>query len=182
MGVMIEMDGIAKKTIRLHGIAEESIVDGPGYRLAIFAQGCPRHCEGCHNPKSHDPTGGTEWELDELERLFTKSSLLEGITLTGGEPFLQAAACAELARRAHGTGLTVWAFSGYTYEELQNMAKGDREAEALMAETDVLVDGPFILSQRSLELSFCGSRNQRVIDMRKTRENDAVTLYMSSEW
>jgi len=174
------MDG--KRAIRLHGIAEDSIVDGPGYRLAVFTQGCPRHCEGCHNPESIDPRGGTEWALDDVVRLFAKSPLLEGITLTGGEPFSQPASCAELARRAHGMGLTVWTYSGYTYEELLARAGEDREAESLLGETDVLVDGPFILSKRSLELSYRGSRNQRVIDLRKTRESGAVTLYLSSEW
>jgi len=176
------MDGNGNQTIRLHGVAEDSIVDGPGYRLAIFAQGCPRHCEGCHNPSSLDPDGGTEWALDDIERLFAKSPLLEGITLTGGEPFSQAASCAELAKRAHGMGLTIWTYSGYTYEELLARAGEDSDAEALLNRTDVLVDGPFVLSQRSLELSYCGSRNQRVIDFRKTRESGVITLYLPAEW
>lgn len=88
--------------IRLFGLVTDSIVDGPGFRVSIFTQGCPHHCEGCHNPGSHDPAAGKEWTLDEVEKKFTGNPLLDGITLTGGEPFQQPAACAELARRPIG--------------------------------------------------------------------------------
>ena len=71
--------------IRLFGLVTDSIVDGPGFRVSIFTQGCPHHCEGCHNPGSHDPAAGKEWTLDEVEKKFTGNPLLDGITLTGGE-------------------------------------------------------------------------------------------------
>ena len=153
--------------IRLFGLVTDSIVDGPGFRVSIFTQGCPHHCEGCHNPGSHDPAAGKEWTLDEVEKKFTGNPLLDGITLTGGEPFQQPAACAELARRAHQKGLNVWSYSGYTYEKLREMAKRDEGVNALLSEIDVLVDGPFRLNERSLELLYCGSKNQRLIDMKK---------------
>ena len=114
--------------IRLFGLVTDSIVDGPGFRVSIFTQGCPHHCEGCHNPGSHDPAAGKEWTLDEVEKKFTGNPLLDGITLTGGEPFQQPAACAELARRAHQKGLNVWSYSGYTYEKLRELASGTRES------------------------------------------------------
>ena len=170
------------RSMRLYGLVTDSIVDGPGFRTAIFTQGCPHRCEGCHNPESHDANGGTEWLLDDIEAKFTGNPLLSGITLSGGEPFSQPAACAELARRAHATALTVWVYSGYTYEKLLDMAAADEAVRALMDECDVLVDGPFVLAQRSLDLLFCGSRNQRVIDLPQTRERGEVVRYAPPEW
>ena len=104
------------------------------------------------------------------------------ITLTGGEPFQQPAACAELARRAHQKGLNVWSYSGYTYEKLRELARGDEAVNALLSEIDVLVDGPFLLKERSLELLYCGSKNQRIIDMKKTRETGEAVLWTPPEW
>ncbi len=170
------------KTIRLFGVAADSVVDGMGFRTAIFTQGCRHACPGCHNPESHDPAGGKEWTLDDIEKMFTGNPLLDGITLSGGEPFLQAEACAELARRAHARGLSVWVYSGFTYEELLRMAERDAVAKALLEECDVLVDGRYLQEQRSLELSYCGSRNQRVIDMAKTRRDKVVVLFAPPQW
>ena len=173
---------IMSDTIRLHGLVKESVVDGLGYRTAIFTQGCPHHCAGCHNPESHALDGGTEWMLDAVEERFAGNPLLEGITLSGGEPFLQAEACGELARRAHRLGLTVWTFSGYTYEELLRHAEKDANIMSLLQETDVLVDGRFDMTQRSLELLYCGSKNQRLIDLRKTRKLGKLVLFTPPEW
>ena len=170
------------ETMRIYGIVTDSIVDGPGYRTAIFTQGCPHHCPGCHNPESHDPDGGTEWTLDAVEAKFTGNPLLDGITLSGGEPFQQPAACAELARRAHAKGLNVWTFSGYLYEKLLEMAQGNPAVADLLQQTDVLVDGPFLLGERSLELLYKGSKNQRTIDLNKTRAEGTIVLYTQPEW
>ena len=169
-------------TIRLYGLVTDSIVDGPGFRTAIFTQGCPYHCPGCHNPDSQPFEGGTVWTLDDVEKKFSNNPLLDGITLTGGEPAEQAAACAELARRAHKKGLNVWLYSGSTLEKLTERAKSDEDLRQLLSEADVLVDGPFLLAERSLELDFCGSRNQRVIDMVKTRQAGSIVLWKAPEW
>ena len=169
-------------TIRLYGLVTDSIVDGPGYRTAIFVQGCPYHCEGCHNPESQPFEGGTVWTLDDVEKKFANNPLLSGITLSGGEPAEQAAPCAELARRAHQKGLNVWTYTGSTLEKLTERAKDDPALAALLAETDVLVDGPFILAQRSLELDFCGSKNQRLIDMNETRRQGKIVLWTPPVW
>ncbi len=168
-------------TIRLYGLVGESIVDGPGYRTAIFTQGCPYHCPGCHNPESQPFEGGTVWTLDDVEKKFS-NPLLDGITLSGGEPAEQAEACSELAYRAHKMGKNVWTYTGSTLEKLTERAQSDPHLARLLAETDVLVDGPFILAERSLELDFCGSRNQRVIDMNKTREAGKIVLYTPPVW
>ena len=169
-------------TIRLFGLVTDSIVDGPGFRTSIFTQGCPHHCEGCHNPESHSFEGGTVWTLDDVEKKFTDNPLLDGVTFSGGEPFEQAQACAELARRAHAKGLNVWCYSGYVYEQLCEKAKSDEGVRALLAEADVLVDGRFVLAERSLELEFKGSRNQRVIDIVKTRESGEIVPYKAPDW
>lgn len=169
-------------SIRLFGLVNDSIVDGPGFRLSIFTQGCPHHCPGCHNPESHPFTGGTVTSLDEITQKFTSNPLLSGITLTGGEPFCQPEPCAELARRARAHGLTVWAFSGYTYEQLTAKAADEPAVADLLSLLDVLVDGPFLLGERSLELDFRGSRNQRLIDMPATRAAGKVVLWQPPEW
>lgn len=169
-------------TIRLFGLVGDSIVDGPGFRVSIFTQGCPHHCPGCHNPGSHDFEAGTVWTLDDVEKKFTGNPLLSGVTLSGGEPFAQAAACAELARRAHQKGLNVWVYSGYTYEKLLEKAQTEEGVDALLKEADVLVDGPFLLAERSLELDFRGSRNQRLIDLKASRQKGGVVLYTPPEW
>lgn len=167
-------------TIRLYGMVNDSIVDGPGFRFAIFTQGCPHHCEGCHNPESHDPEGGKEYTLDEVEAKFSGNPLLSGITLSGGEPFMQPAACAELAQRAHRHGLNVWTFTGGLLEAYQQSE--DPAVKELLAQTDVLVDGPFVLAERSLDLLYCGSKNQRIIDMEKTRQKGSIVLWTPPEW
>ena len=169
-------------TIRLYGLVTDSIVDGPGFRTSIFTQGCPHHCPGCHNPGSHDFEAGTVYTLDDIEKKFSGNPLLDGVTLTGGEPFCQAAACAELARRAHTRGLNVWTYTGYTYEKLTEIAASDPDVAALLAVTDVLVDGPFLLAQRSLELKYCGSRNQRLIDVKKSLAAGEVVLWEKSKY
>ena len=169
-------------TIRLYGLVTDSIVDGPGFRTAIFVQGCPYHCEGCHNPESQPFEGGTVWTLDDVEKKFTNNPLLSGITLSGGEPAEQAAPCAELARRAHQKGLNVWTYTGSILEKLTERAQDDPALAELLQQTDVLVDGPFILAQRSLELDFCGSKNQRLIDMNETRRQGKIVLWTPPVW
>lgn len=149
-------------TIRIAGIVNDSIVDGTGMRFTVFTQGCPHHCPGCHNPQTHDFAGGTQADTDEIIALFRKNPLLDGITLSGGEPFCQSTACLKLARAAHASSLNVWVYSGYTYEELLS---GHADWRALLDETDVLVDGRFQMEKRSLECRFRGSSNQRLIDV-----------------
>ena len=150
---------------RLAGVVNDSIVDGPGLRLAVFAQGCPHHCPGCHNPQSHDFDGGEWGDTAEILRIAEDNCLLDGITLTGGEPFCQPEACAELARGAHELGLNVWVYTGYLFENLLNGTDAQRE---LLKNADVLVDGPFLIAQKSMDVRFRGSKNQRLIDVQKS--------------
>ena len=149
--------------LQVAGFAGDSIVDGPGLRFTVFFQGCPHHCPGCHNPETWPFEGGTPFTPEQLIQMAKKNPLCRGITLSGGEPFAQAAACAALAREAHRKGLTVWTYSGYLFEHLRD--SGDPDWTALLAETDVLVDGPFVQAEKSYDLHFRGSRNQRLIDV-----------------
>lgn len=161
--------------MRIFGLQQDSIVDGPGFRFACFVQGCPHGCPGCHNPDSHDPAGGQEMSVEEVARQLLKNPLTDGLTLSGGEPFAQAEDCLALAKIAHGHGLNVWSYSGWTFEYLRD--QGTPEQKALLAELDVLVDGPFLLSERTLSLPWRGSRNQRVIDAQASlKTGEAVII------
>lgn len=160
--------------MRIYGLVQDSIVDGPGFRFVCFVQGCPHHCPGCHNPDSHDPTGGREITVEEIRQELLKNPLTDGLTLSGGEPMEQPEDCLALAKLAHSHGLNVWCYTGYTYEFL--LREGTPAQKTLLEEIDVLVDGPFLLSQRSLALPWRGSSNQRVIDMAATRADGSVVL------
>ena len=164
--------------MRIAGLIQDSIVDGPGLRFVVFAQGCALGCEGCHNPQAQDPSGGTETDAGEIIGEMLRNPLTDGLTLTGGEPFLQAGECAKLAAAAREKGLNVWAFSGYTFEALLGMAAEDPAVTQLLRLTDVLVDGQYIAAERSLSLKWRGSRNQRLVDVPKSLEaGEAVILY-----
>ena len=160
--------------LRIAGTINDSVVDGDGYRYTIFTQGCPHHCRGCHNPETWNPEGGKDADTEELMAEIRANSLLEGVTFSGGEPFVQPAPLLQIAREAHAQGLDVWSYTGYVLDEL--IAMHDPDVDALLNELDVLVDGPFVMEGRDLTLRFRGSRNQRVIDMNATRERGEVVL------
>jgi anaerobic ribonucleoside-triphosphate reductase activating protein len=151
--------------VRVFGIEPESIVDGEGIRYVVFVQGCPHHCPGCHNPESHPFDGGRVVGIDELFREICENPLLKGVTFSGGEPFCQPEPLAELAKLVHKRGLDVTTYTGYQYEDLLEMREPG--VAALLEQTDVLIDGPFVLAEKDLTLTFRGSRNQRIIDLRK---------------
>lgn len=172
-------------TIRIAGTVNDSVVDGEGYRYSIFVQGCPHNCEGCHNPATHDFDGGTLWEKDDFFKKvlqdIDENILLSGVTFSGGEPFCHAEALAELAEKIHERGLDIWCYSGYTLETLWQKAEEEPAVGRLLENIDVLVDGPFIMEQRDLELRFRGSDNQRLINMKKTRERGEIVLWGSKK-
>lgn len=163
--------------IRVCGIEPESIVDGPGFRYVLFVQGCPHRCEGCHNPESHDFNAGYDMTVGEVYAEIKQNPHLHGITLSGGEPFSQPDALLELVRLVRADGMDVMSYSGYTYEEL--LAMRNPAVDGILDELSILVDGRFELDKRNLTLRYRGSENQRVIDMKKTRETGDVVLYKS---
>ncbi len=148
--------------IRLAGMTRDSIVDGPGIRTTFYVQGCPHHCPGCHNPETWPFEGGREVEPEELLAIVRSNPLCKGVTFSGGEPFAQAAGLLPLAEMLKADGYEVASFTGYTFEQL---LKGTPDQRALLAVIDVLIDGPFLLAERSLDLNFRGSRNQRVLNV-----------------
>lgn len=149
-------------SLRVSGLVDESIVDGPGLRLVIFTQGCRRACAGCHNPGTHSPNGGALYRLEDLLERYLENPLLDGVTFSGGEPFLQAYPLALLAKMIHARGGSVITYTGYTFEEL---ARESLEGAAmLLEETDLLIDGPYIEELASLDLDYRGSSNQRLLD------------------
>ncbi len=149
--------------MKIFGLVQDSIVDGPGFRFSCFVQGCPHHCPGCHNPGSHDPAAGRDMSVEEIAKQLLSNPLTDGLTLSGGEPFAQPEDCLQLAKTAHAHHLNVWGYSGWTFEYLRD--QGTDAQKALLRELDVLVDGPFVLAERTLTLPWRGSRNQRVIDV-----------------
>ena len=153
-------------TIDMAGIVGDSIVDGPGIRTAYFSQGCPHHCKGCQNPETWEFGIGTPMDTEVLAEIARANPLCRGVTFSGGEPFEQAAGFAELAELLIADGFEIASYTGYTFEHLRD--HGTPEQKKLLSLLDVLVDGPFILSQRTLELAFRGSANQRIIDVPKS--------------
>lgn len=163
--------------LRVAGIVPESVVDGPGFRYTVFTQGCRHNCPGCHNPQTHDFNGGYTVDINALFEEMSEDPLIRGLTFSGGDPFEQPAPLAELAQKAHAVGKDVMVYTGYTFEQLLERAKSDPATDALLHQTDILIDGPFLLAQRNLELKFRGSDNQRVIDVpRSLAEGRVVTL------
>ena len=160
--------------LRIAGTINDSIVDGPGIRFTIFTQGCPHNCKGCHNPQTHDFDGGELVDTDTLLEKIKSNPLLDGVTFSGGEPFCQAQTLAALGAEVKKLGMNVITYTGYTFEQLYK----DRDKngwEELLAVTDYLIDGPFILEQKDWEIKFRGSSNQRYIDCQASlKEGRAV--------
>lgn len=160
-------------TINVLKILHDTTVDGPGFRTSIYCAGCRHACPGCHNPQSWAfGTGEDRDTKDLLEEII--SDPFANVTFTGGDPFYQAEAFTELARLIKkNTDKTIWCYTGFTYEELQHET---RYAE-LLQYIDVLVDGPFIMSLRDEDALFCGSTNQRLIDVAKSKETSDIVLW-----
>ena len=152
----------------------DSIVDGEGLRAVIWTQGCPHGCPGCHNPQTHAFDGGTSVASESILEQLKAHFYLDGVTFSGGEPMAQAAACGELAQAVHQLGMNVWCYTGYTWEAL--MEAQDPDQRMFLEQIDVLIDGPFLLAQKSLNLRFRGSANQRLIDVQASLKAQCVVL------
>lgn len=161
--------------MRIAGFVEESIVDGPGFRIVIFFQGCAHHCYGCHNPETWDFEGGKKVSFDSIKKIIDDNPYADGITLSGGDPLYQIDASTEIAEYAKSKGLDVILYTGFLFEEVLEMTKANERLKDLLNNVDTLIDGPFILEQRHLSLKFRGSSNQRIIDVKKSlMENKIV--------
>lgn len=162
--------------IRLSGITRESVVDGLGFRYVMYAQGCPHRCKGCHNPSTHSFDGGELVEIDRIISEISKNPMLDGVTCSGGECFEKAEQFAEIAKSVKDLGLNVWAYTGYTLEEIMQVKDERKDWSDFIRYIDVLVDGRYEAGKKDLSLCFRGSYNQRLIDLQRTLETGKVTL------
>ena len=160
------------------------IANGPGVRVSLFVSGCTHRCPGCFQPETWDFAYGQPFTIGTLDRILEllAPDYIHGLTLLGGEPFEPSnrAVLADVVRavRARYPQKDVWAFSGYTFEQLRAGRPGPAEtAAALLEQLDVLVDGPFIEAQKDLGLRFRGSANQRLIDIPATLRAGRVVLW-----
>lgn len=161
---------IIKLIMKIFGLAEESVVDGPGIRYSIFFQGCSHHCFNCHNKDSWDFSKGKEYSIDEMMNLINKAKYIDGVTLTGGDPLDQYENALELSKRIkkERKELDIILYTGYTYEKILESFK------EILDYVDYVVDGLFVDSLKDLTLLFRGSKNQRFINVKKSKETNSV--------
>lgn len=166
--------------LRISGLMNDSIVDGPGLRYTIFTQGCPHNCEGCHNPQTHPFKGGKMINIKKIIKEIDENPLLYGVTFSGGEPFMQAKNLIPIAKHIKEKGMEIACYTGFLFEQLI----GGRipYAKELLQYIDILIDGKFVLSQRSLNLKFKGSKNQRTIDVQKSIKSNQPVISQDQKW
>lgn len=159
-------------TLRILDIVEDTMVDGPGFRTSIYCAGCRHACPGCHNPETWAFDQGREMTVAEIMRVIV-SDPYANVTFSGGDPMYQAAGFAELARAIHQqTNKDIWCYTGFTFESLIH-----QDQRELLAEIDVLVDGPFIQKLRDEDLLFRGSSNQHLIDVQASLYSGRTVLW-----
>lgn len=157
-----------KIRLAVNEIQRDSIVDGEGVRAVIWTQGCIHNCPSCHNPETHSFDGGVIVDVDDIKRMIDKLEGQDGVTFSGGDPMEQPISCAKLAKYCHEKGLNVWCYTGYTYEALLKKSVKFPAIGRFLEEIDVLVDGRFILEEKSYDVIFRGSKNQRLVDVKKS--------------
>ena len=147
--------------MRIAGTIPYSVVNGTGIRFVVFVQGCAHHCPGCHNPDTWDFTGGQEISPEELAAMIKSKPYIDGVTLSGGDPFYQQDACMELMSYLP-PDTNLWIYTGFLYEEIKDTP--------LAMRADVIVDGPFIEELKCLQ-EMRGSSNQRFIHVKEETHN-----------
>lgn len=157
-------------------LQSDSIVDGEGLRAVIWTQGCAHNCEGCHNPETHAFNSGTKKDVEELKEEIKSLTLIDGVTFSGGDPMFQAEACAEIAKYVKEVGLNVWAYTGFTFEELLELSKNNKSILDFLENIDILIDGKFELENKSLDINYRGSKNQRILNVKKSLHEQKAVL------
>lgn len=166
--------------LRIAGTINDSITDGPGLRYTIFLQGCPHHCEECHNPQTWNLNGGSIIDSSNILQEIKENPLLQGVTFSGGEPLLQAENLINLAKEIKKLNLNLAIYTGFTFEEI--IENNNSFQLELLKIADVLVDGRYDKNKRDYMLKFCGSSNQRIIDLQQTIKFNKIILETSSKW
>lgn len=158
-------------------ILEDTTTDGPGFRTAVYAAGCPNACPGCHNPQSWDIAAGHIMSTDDIMKIIVADEFAD-VTFSGGDPMFQPDGFADLAKCIKTkTSKNIWCYTGYKFETLR---KNQRQAEVLKY-IDVLVDGPYIEAEKDTDALFKGSRNQRIIDVQASLNKNEVVLWQRQE-
>lgn len=154
----------------------DSVVDGEGIRTVIWTQGCSHNCKGCHNPETHDFNGGALIDIEDIKKELMNLKFQDGITLSGGDPFMQPDACLEIARFAKKIGLNVWIYTGFTFDQLRTLGRTKPVIIELLKNTDVLIDGKFVLEEKTYEAPYRGSKNQRIIDVQQSLIKNEIVI------
>lgn len=163
--------------MRLSGIIEESIVDGPGIRVVFFFQGCLHGCPGCQNPATHPMGGGREFDVEQLNDVLKRNPHTDGVTISGGDPFYQIKDLRLLVEMIKNNyHLSILVYTGFVFENLLAESKKDKDLDYILRNIDLIIDGPFLLDQKDLSLLYRGSKNQRIIDVKKSFENNDTIL------
>lgn len=158
--------------IRVSDVTYDDLSNGPGLRTVVWAQGCLHNCKGCHNPETHNLSGGLCLDSNVITSLILKRPGQSGVTFSGGDPMEQSEICAEMARKLRMNGKNIWAYSGYLFEDIIE----DESKLSFLREIDVLVDGKYNIHNKDITLPFRGSSNQRVIDVQTSLIQGEVVL------
>lgn len=164
--------------MNIAGFYSDSISNGEGWRAVLFVSGCPHHCLGCHNPQSWDKDYGEPYVEDDIYNQIIENPFLDGLTLSGGEPFLYCQELFSLVKRIKAEGLNIWSYTGFTFEELLRWAKRNSDVQAFLQKVDVLVDGKFLIEKLEPKKPFRGSCNQRIIDVQASLKKQEIVLYI----
>jgi len=157
-------------------IQSDSIVDGEGIRTVVWTQGCVHKCPGCHNPDTWSFDEGTMVLVEDVINEIGSLKHQDGVTFSGGEPMSQVSAVTEIAKFCKKQGLNVWCYTGYTFEELWFMSFEYEKLRECMKYIDILVDGRYNEEEKSLDLIFRGSRNQRILNMKASLKKGSPVL------
>lgn len=165
--------------MKIAGFYDESISNGLGWRAVLFVSGCPHHCPGCHNKEAQDFNYGEEFNEEEILKRIKKNSILNGITISGGEPLCKENIPGVLKFikdvKAIRPEFNVWCYSGYTLDQL--IDRNDEETNKCLNEIDVLVDGRFVEAKKDPTLKFRGSSNQRILDLKPSLQTHKFIEY-----
>ena len=167
-----------KDYIRLAAdLQTDSIVDGPGLRAVIWTQGCKHHCKGCQNPQTWDFEGGGLVPIDMVLQAIDELEYHTGLTFSGGDPMYQPEACNKIAEFARNKRLDIWVYTGFKYEDILKLGKKQPIYLEFLNKIDVLVDGRYKEKERDLSILFRGSKNQRLIDVKKSLATGNIVLF-----
>ena len=165
--------------MKIAGFYDESISNGLGWRAVLFVSGCPHHCPGCHNKEAQDFNYGEEFNEEEILKRIKENSILNGITISGGEPLCKENIPGVLKFikdvKAIRPEFNEWCYSGYTLDQL--IDRNDEETNKCLNEIDVLVDGRFVEAKKDPTLKFRGSSNQRILDLKPSLQTHKFIEY-----